>query len=72
MTDFDPRQENIDLFLAGLEELIGDHPEMRFGQILSNLDTWIRARTSIDLFYIPDNRLMAEIERMNVEPPYGA
>lgn len=70
MTD-DSRSENIDLFLAGLEELIEDHPQMRLGQIMSNLDTWIRARTSVDLFYIPDHRLIVELERMNVEPPYG-
>lgn len=65
-------ETDLNLFLAALEELIEDHPQMRLGQVLSNLDTWIRARTSIDLFYIPDERLIAELERMVIERWFDA
>lgn len=48
-------------FCTELTELWSNYPDLRFGQIMSNLARYIRTEYGQDIFYMEDDQLMAAI-----------
>lgn len=45
-------------FCDELAELWAKHPDLRFGQIMSNIDRYIHNEHDKDIFYMEDDELM--------------
>ena len=57
-------EDDITHLLNLLSTLQFQHPSYRLGQLLSNMDTWVRARANIDPFYISNDRLLEVLEQI--------
>ena len=53
----------IKIFCDELAELWAKYPDLRFGQIMSNIDRYIHNEYDKDMFYMEDDALMEVIRK---------
>ena len=58
----DPKR--IDEFCDRLKKIWENVPDWRFGQLMSNALSEVQDRTGQDVFYIEDDSMIAELEKL--------